>query len=72
MTSCERIKQQLDAAIDVRQDIVAQMRQPNLPPAERAQLVRELKDIGPVIADLRRRHEQCSRSPKAQAGPCRR
>ncbi|MDP8909034.1 MAG: hypothetical protein M3N47_07935 [Chloroflexota bacterium] len=63
MTSCERIKQQLDAAIEVRKDIVAEMRDPNLSAAERAQLLREFKGIGPVIADLRRRYEQCITPP---------
>lgn len=64
MTTCERIKQQLDAAIEVRKDILAEMRKPNLPAAERAQLVRELKDIGPVISELRRRYTLCINPPQ--------
>ena len=63
MTTCERIKQQLDGAIEVRKDIAEELRSPNLSRGERAQLLGELKGIGSVIADLRRRYQQCINPP---------
>ena len=60
MTTCERLKHQLDAMIEIRKDIQQELRRPDLPPEERAQLIWELKQANMAIADLRRRYNECT------------
>ena len=63
MTRCERLKQELDGMIEIRRDIMQELRRGDLPPSERAQLIRELKEASTAIAGLRRRYEQCMHPP---------
>lgn len=59
MNPCQGIEEQLNASIELRKEIVENLHRPDLTPEERAQLIRDLKDINPVIARLKKDLENC-------------
>ena len=59
MANCDPIKRRLDSLIELRKEVVEELHQPGLPPAERAQLIQELKQLGQAIAEARLELEQC-------------
>jgi type II secretory pathway pseudopilin PulG len=59
MAHCDNIKARLDALIELRKEVVEEVHQPGLPPAERAQLIQELKQLGQAIANAQREYQLC-------------
>ena len=62
MAHCDLIKNRLDSLIELRKEVVKELKRPNLPPGERAELIRELKQLGEAIATAKREYEQCQAS----------
>ena len=62
MANCDPIKRRLDSLIELRTEVVEELHQPGLPPAERARLIQELKLLGQAIALAKLELEQCQES----------
>jgi hypothetical protein len=56
---CESIKRRIDSLVELRAEVVEDLHRPNLPPAERAELIQELKQLGQAIAAARLELRQC-------------
>lgn len=59
MAHCDPVRIRLEALIERRREVVAELRQPNLPPAYRAALIQELRELGQAIAIATRQYQQC-------------
>src|SRR5262245_28290788 len=57
--ACETFQEKLTNLQAERTDVETQLKQPNLPPAERTQLLQELKNLGPAITAAQNELKQC-------------
>jgi hypothetical protein len=66
--ACEDLKQKLADQESLREETLKALKEPNLPPAERAQLLQQLKGLGPAIATTQRELAACLAGASGGAG----
>jgi hypothetical protein len=66
--ACEDLKQKLADQESLQQETLKGLKQPNLPPAERTQLLQQLKGLGAAIATTQRELAACLAGASGGAG----